>query len=104
MLAAGLEDELAALAADYGAGTIARTEWVAARAGIEERLDTARRLTVGGRRRVNVDVHRFDDDDLPLPQKRLIVGWALNELRVRPADRTSFGRFDGNRLVYDWRI
>ena len=100
-LGAALEDELNHLAADYGAGTITRPEWVAARAGLEERLATVRQLTAGGRRRLNVDVRRFDR--LPVAQQRLIIDWAV-ELRVRPADRTKFGTYDDTRLIYNWRI
>lgn len=99
-LVASLEADLEALAADHGAGTISRAEWQAARAGLQERLDVAREQAARPTP-LRADVRRFAT--LPVAQQRVVVGWALNDLRVRPADRSRFGTFDESRLVYDWR-
>jgi len=96
-----LETELEALGRDYGAGRIGRAEWLGIRAGIEERLEAARRIAAtASPAELRVDPRRFDA--LDLEARRLVVRWALDDLRIRPA--TVLGRFDPARIVWDWRV
>jgi len=90
-----LEDELEALALDYGNGGISPAEWRAARAGLEERLAQARD-TATQPRPVKVNVARLDDE--PLDAQRLFVAWAFPEISVRAGRRGNVG-FDADRIV-----
>jgi DNA invertase Pin-like site-specific DNA recombinase len=90
-----LEDELEALARDYGTGGIGPAEWRAARAGLEERLAHARD-TAAQPRPVKVNVARLDDE--PLDAQRLFVAWAFPEITVRPGRPGHVG-FDPGRIA-----
>jgi site-specific DNA recombinase len=98
------QEQLEALAADYGRREITVGEWKAARKPIEQRLTAARKqlakVTHGGLLDSYVghsDRLRADWDALDLSQQHAIVAAVIDSIRVGPA-RKGYNRFDESRL------
>jgi DNA invertase Pin-like site-specific DNA recombinase len=89
-----LEDELDALAHDYGNGGISRSEWEAARKGLERRIADAREAAERPRP-VAVNLARFDRE--PIDAQRRVVQWEFPTIAVRPGRRGKVG-FDESRI------
>ncbi len=89
-----LEDELDTLAHDYGNGGISRSEWDAARTGLERRIADAREAAERPRP-VAVNLDHFDRE--PIEAQRRVVQWEFPEIRVRAGRRGKVG-FDESRI------
>lgn len=96
---AGLEAELAELAKAHGAGRITMPEWMHARAGIEERLDAARRQVQAEPAvlaQYQPGVLRDRWPTLDLDDRRAVIGAVLNYVTIDPS--TTAPKFDPCRI------
>lgn len=105
-----IEAQQAELAREWGAGRLARVEWLAARDALQRRLDalhaqlrveqrsTAVKGLVG---RSGVLAKRWPS--LSVEQRRAIVAAVLDQVRVLPA-RKGLNRFDPTRFELVWRV
>lgn len=104
-----VEQALVDLAADLGAGTIGRAEWLAARSPLEARRD-ALRATVAASAAAPAAVPyigrsgRLEADwpTLTLDQQRAIVAAVVDRVVVAKASHRGPG-FDSGRVVVEWR-
>jgi site-specific DNA recombinase len=109
-----IEDDLLALAEDFGEGCITRGEWLAARQPLERRLEAAQatldslpaptaELTTDLRERWH---------DLDVDRQRGILKVIFNRVVVHPAKQRGgpqpmvqgIGRIDVDRVAPDWRV
>ena len=91
-----LEGELSALAADYGAGSITRPEWQAARAGIESRLSEA--ITRASRATATIPANLATEwDRLTVEQRRSIILTVMEDVTIKP------GYSKQDRIAISWR-
>jgi DNA invertase Pin-like site-specific DNA recombinase len=101
------ERQLEVLAADHGAGTISRREWLAARAAIDTRLNSARRAlaretgteALGPLRGVDA---RAVWVDLDLERQRAILSALIDCIIIGPANGRS--RFAADRVDIVWKV
>jgi hypothetical protein len=101
-------DELARL---HGEKQIGLSEWLAARAPIEQRL-TAARKQLGRLGRVSVlNGHVGNASELrerwaslDLTRQHAIIAAVLDHVVVSPATRQGYNKFDPTRLVPVWRV
>ena len=112
---AALREDRDALAADHGAGTITRAEWMAAREPLLARLavaeaDLARRqvhdsaaLLAGGLPEWDRKWTAAEEAGL-LDQQRALLRAALTAVAVAPALVPGLNRFDSERVTEDWRV
>jgi hypothetical protein len=91
---AALEEELSALAGDYGSGMINRAEWHAARQGLMERLEAAAAEPLP---LPSVDDVRAAWPQLEIDERRLVVAGVVTRLAIGPA-RPGVARFDVDRI------
>jgi hypothetical protein len=104
---ARIERDLEDLAADFGAGSISRREWLAARKPLEERLARARRTmdATNGTAALapfrGVDVHKAWDK-LGVDRRRAVLEALIDRVVVGPA--TTPGRFSPDRVDVVWRV
>lgn len=92
-----LEAELSDLASDYGNGLITRPQWVAARAGLDNRLNEA--IARASRATAAVPANlEAAWPSLTVEQKRLIVLTLIEKVTVAP----SYGKAD--RISITWRV
>jgi len=105
-----IEAQQAELAREWGAGRLARAEWLAARDALQRRLDALHaQLRVEQRSaavkglvgRSKVLAKRWPS--LSVEQRRAIVAAVLDHARVLPA-RKGFNRFDPTRFELVWRV
>lgn len=100
----GLDARLEELAADYGAGTISRNEWLAARAAVERQkaqcpvpIVRPRELTTGA-------MLRAAWGDMPTSAQRAVLDDIFVKVVVMPRRQvTGLKTFDPGRLVPEWR-
>jgi DNA invertase Pin-like site-specific DNA recombinase len=102
-----LEEDLAALADDHGAGRITRAEWLRARDGIEKRLAKARAS------RDTEALDRVVDEygaasglrdawpSLTTEKQRAILGAVIDRIVIAPAERRA--RWNADRVSIEWR-
>lgn len=102
-----IEDELAALAADLGAGRITRAEWLPARAALVARIEKARArfaATVGRASVASIAgrgaAARWGD--LPLDRKQAVVDALLDSVVIARTESRG-PRFDPSRVDLRWR-
>jgi hypothetical protein len=96
-----LESELTALAADYGNGLITRSQWVAARAGLDHRLNEA--IARWSRSSAAVPANLETAwPTLTVSQRRSIVLTLVEKVKVAPAV-PGRNTFDPERLSITWR-
>jgi DNA invertase Pin-like site-specific DNA recombinase len=92
------EAQLAELATAYGERRVSMTEWLTAKAPIEQRLKASRARL--GRNRPNPLAGVADPgaawDSLTFEQKRAAIGLVIDRVVVQPA--TKLGRFDNSRI------
>lgn len=92
-----LEEELSALASDYGAGAISRAEWQAARVGIEARLNEA--IDRARTSRIAVPANLADVwDKLTVEERRSIILAVVETVTIEPG----YGKND--RIKITWRV
>jgi DNA invertase Pin-like site-specific DNA recombinase len=102
-----IERDLELLAADYGAGTITRREWLTAREQLEQRRATAQRLVdetngttaLAPFRNGNV---RNAWGALDADRRRAVLNALIDRVVVKPA--TAPGRFTPDRIDVEWRV
>jgi hypothetical protein len=103
------EDELDALATDFGTGAISRSEWKAAREPITARLAGARQRLATSTQTTALDGFigtmaemraRWDGGNNS--QRRAVVTAVLERVTVRPATVMGRNRFDCDRLQPIW--
>jgi site-specific DNA recombinase len=88
-----LESELEMLASDYGSGDLSRAQWQAARGGLEQRLDAARRAA--SRSRSAAPLRKLRDsknrratfDAMTVADKRLVLLATLDGVGVKAASK-----------------
>jgi site-specific DNA recombinase len=109
-----IEDDLRAIAEDFGEGRITRGEWLAARQALERRLAVAQAtldsLAVPTTE-LNTDL-RDSWHDLDVDRQREILKMIFNRVVVHPATRRGgpqpmvegIGRIDVDRVAPDWRV
>jgi site-specific DNA recombinase len=109
-----LEDDLRAIAEDFGEGLITRGEWLAARRPLERRLEIAQ-ATLGAHTTPTVEVAadlRERWDDLEVDHQREILRMIFKGVVIHPATRrggpqpmvAGIGRIDVDRVALDWRV
>lgn len=102
-----LEDRLAELADAFAAGEVTKAEWLRARAGIEQRLASARsqREALDARSVLSPvarpGVLRATWPELDTDQRRAILAAVLERVVISPA--AVGGRFDPDRISIEWR-
>lgn len=95
-----LEAQLVDLAGMWAAGSLQRSEWLAARSGVEERLSSARRALVGRERALTGFTPgslRNEWDGLVFDIQRAIVEATIDRIEVGPAVRGR-NRYDPARI------
>jgi DNA invertase Pin-like site-specific DNA recombinase len=102
-----LERDLEDLAADFGAGSISRREWLAARKPLDERLARARRtLDATNGTAALAPFHGTDVretwDKLDVDRQRAVLSALIDRVVVRPA--TKPGTFTPDRVDVVWRV
>ncbi|CAN5824804.1 recombinase family protein [soil metagenome] len=91
-----LEGELSALAADYGAGSITRPEWQAARAGLENRLNES--IARASRATATIPANLATEwDRLTVEQRRSIILTVMEDVTIKP------GYSKQDRIAISWR-
>lgn len=104
-----LENDLESLAADHGAGLISRREWMAARAGIEPRIETLRgELSTAVEARALAPLRdvrnvRATFDDLDLDGQRAALAAVITHIEIAPA-RPGATAFDPARVKIVWKV
>jgi DNA invertase Pin-like site-specific DNA recombinase len=104
---AAIERDLEDLAHDFGAGTISRREWLAAKKPLEERRTVALReldttnATAALRPFRNSDV-RETWDTLDADRQRVVLETLIDEITINPAIKP--GRFTADRVEVVWRV
>lgn len=103
-----LEDELAALAEDHGAGTITRAEWLAARKPLLRRIDDARAAVAGSADRTALEgltakgSARARWPELSLERRQAVLDVFVDAVVVRRAERRGPG-LDPDRIDVRWK-
>jgi hypothetical protein len=99
------EDELDALAADFGAGQISRSEWKSARLPITARLEGARARLAQCTQTTALDSFVGPAQEMArrwelgnLSQRRAVLTAVLDKVVVHPAAVAGRNRFDSDRL------
>lgn len=107
----GLEDDLRALADDFGHGRISRAEWLAARKPLEARIQAAQASTPAGRPSALTRDLRGRWDTLDVGVRRLVLRHVFDRVEVGPARQRGgpqplvpdVGRIDLARVTLRWR-
>ena len=102
------EEELEALAADFGQRRIKRNEWMAARGPIEERLvlNRAKLTKISHRSVLKGFVGTYEDmqrrwrHELNNSQRRAIIAAAVRRIDVAPSNPRK--KWDPDRFAFDW--
>lgn len=102
------EEEMEALAADYGNQKIKRNEWMAARAPFEERLELnrARLAKISHQSALTGFVGTYEDmqhrwrHQLNNSQRRAIVAAVVRRIDVAPSNPRK--KWDPDRFIFDW--
>lgn len=104
-----LEQTLAELAGDLGAGRITRAEWLAARSPLEARIGAARAKVDTATGSAVIAAYTGKGDllatswpNLTLDQRRAIVGAVVDRVVIAPATRRGPG-FDDGRVSIEWK-
>jgi hypothetical protein len=104
------EDDLDALAADFGAGAISRSEWKSARLPILARLEAARARLAQSTQTTALDSFVGPVEDMlarwtgvNVSQRRAVISAVLEKLVVHSAPVMGRNRFDTDRLEPVWR-
>jgi site-specific DNA recombinase len=104
------EDDLDALAADFGAGAISRSEWKSARLPILARLEAARARLAQSTQTTALDSFVGPVEDMlarwtgvNVSQRRAVISAVLEKLLVHSAPVMGRNRFDTDRLEPVWR-
>jgi site-specific DNA recombinase len=104
------EDELDALAADFGTGAISRSEWKAAREPITARLAGARQRLATSTQTNALDnfIGTYAEmadhwESSNTSQRRALISATLDRVMVHPATVRGRNRFDSGRLEPLWR-
>jgi site-specific DNA recombinase len=102
------EERLEMLAADFASGAIGRREWIVARDRVNECIVKARRAldSFGG---VPADVPRsekalrakWEAEETSMEWRRAVISSVVEAVVVNEGAR---GRFDPNRIGFDWRV
>lgn len=104
---APIEEDLRALAEDFGNGTITRAEWMAAREPLERRLRDARgalERQQRGRSATILDVDlRERWADLDVDQQREILQVVFEAVLIHPAKRKGGPGIELDRIEPRWR-
>ncbi len=104
-----LESDLEALATDHGAGLITRREWMAARAGIEPRIEKLRaELSTATSTRSLAPLRNVRDvraafDALDLDAQRAALGAVVDHVKIASA-RPGATAFDPARVKIVWKV
>jgi DNA invertase Pin-like site-specific DNA recombinase len=101
-----IERDLDDLAADFGAGSISRREWLAARKPLEERLARARRIVDATNGTAALAAFRGTDvrvawDKLDLDRKRAVLDALIDRIVINPATKPVF---DADRVDVVWTV
>jgi DNA invertase Pin-like site-specific DNA recombinase len=105
-----IEHDLEQLAADFGAGTISRREWLAARQPLEQRRDVAlasldEHVDLGA-----IEVFQRGKDvstvwrRLDLDRQRAVLNLLIDRIVVNPAAVRGMNAFDPDRVDVVWRV
>jgi hypothetical protein len=104
------EDDLDALAADFGAGAISRSEWKSARLPILARLEAARARLAQSTQTTALDSFVGPVEDMlarwtgvNVSQRRAVISAVLEKVLVHSAPVMGRNRFDTDRLEPVWR-
>ena len=109
---ATIEDDLRAIAEDFGDGRISRAEWMAARQPLETRLQVAQAaVDASATPAVQMTVNLRDSwEGLDVDEKREALNVVFRRVVVRPANRRGpqpmvddIGRIDVDRVEPEWR-
>jgi site-specific DNA recombinase len=110
---ASIEDDLRAIAEDFGAGRISRAEWMAARQPLEDRVQAAQAVLdadADPALALSADL-RAQWDDLYVDQQRDILASVFEQVIVHPATKRGpqpmvegIGRIDVSRVEMVWRV
>jgi site-specific DNA recombinase len=109
-----IEDDLRAIAEDFGEGRITRGEWLAARQPLERRLEMAQATvdSLAAPTAVLTEDLRDSWHDLDVDRQREILKMIFNRIVVHPATTRGgpqpmvegIGRIDVDRVAPDWRV